>query len=147
MAQGYQEAIMSPEVIKRVQESFARVAPIAETAAELFYGKLFELDPNLRSLFTGDMREQGAKLMEMIGIAVHGLSELDALTPAVRSLGARHVGYGVMDEHYDTVGAALLWTLGQGLGDNFTPECEAAWTEVYRRLATVMKGAAAKAAA
>lgn len=138
---------MSPEQVQRVQESFAKVVPIADTAAELFYTKLFELDPNLRTLFQGDMREQGARLMEMIGIAVTGLSDLNALIPAVAALGKRHVGYGVKDEHYDTVAEALLWTLGQGLGDEFTPECEAAWIEVYGLLATVMKGAAAKAAA
>lgn len=134
---------MEQSKIDAVQSSFAKVEPIADTAAELFYGKLFELDPALKPLFKGDMKEQGAKLMRMIGIAVRGLTDLEAIVPAVKNLGARHVDYGVKDKDYDTVGAALLWTLGQGLGDDFTPEVEAAWTEVYTLLATTMKEAAA----
>ena len=138
---------MNEQQIKLVQESFAKVAPIAETAANLFYGKLFELDPSLRTLFKGDMQEQGAKLMKMIGMAVNSLNNLDALVPVVQDLGVRHVDYGVEDAHYDTVGAALLWTLGQGLGEAFTTEVEAAWTETYTVLATVMKDAASAKAA
>ena len=138
---------MSPDVIQQIQESFAKVAPIAETAAELFYNKLFELDPELPTLFTGDMKAQGAKLMETLSFAVHSLSNLDALIPALEALGARHVAYGVKDEHYDTVGDALLWTLEQGLGNDFTPACRAAWTEVYGVISAVMQGAAAQVAA
>ena len=136
---------MTPEQIKLVQDSFAKVAPIAPTAAELFYGKLFELDPELKPLFKGDMKEQGAKLMKMIGIAVNGLNNLDALVPAVQDLGVRHVDYGVKESHYDTVGSALLWTLGQGLGDDFTEDTKEAWTITYTTLATVMTEAAAEA--
>lgn len=131
--------------IELVQSSFKKVVPIAPTAAELFYGKLFELDPSLQSLFKGDMQEQGAKLMKMIGIAVNGLSNLDAIVPAVQDLGKRHVGYGVEDAHYDTVGAALIWTLEQGLGDDFTEPTKQAWIETYTLLATVMKTAASEA--
>ena len=138
---------MSPEVMRSIQESFAKVEPIAETAATLFYHKLFELDPDLRALFKGDMKAQGDKLMEMIGVAVQGLSNLNALIPELEALGRRHVEYGVKDEHYDTVATALLWTLEQGLGDDFTPACQAAWIDVYGLMATVMKGAATKAAA
>ncbi|MFC3120173.1 globin family protein [Agaribacter flavus] len=138
---------MNTQTIELVQGTFAKVAPIAETAAELFYGKLFELDPTLKSLFSGDMKEQGAKLMKMIGTAVNSLNNLDALVPVVQSLGERHVGYGVEDKHYDTVAEALLWTLEQGLGDDFTDEVKAAWVEVYTVLATVMKEAAAEATA
>mgnify|MGYP000562859060 FL=1 len=134
---------MTPEKVALVQNSFAKVVPIAPQAAELFYGKLFELDPELKPLFKGDMTEQGAKLMKMIGTAVNGLTDLDAIVPAVQDLGKRHVGYGVVDSHYDTVGEALLWTLDQGLGPDFTDEVEAAWTEVYGLLAGVMKEAAA----
>ena len=118
---------MTPEKVALVQNSFAKVVPIAPQAAELFYGKLFELDPELKPLFKGDMTEQGAKLMKMIGTAVNGLTDLDAIVPAVQDLGKRHVGYGVVDSHYDTVGEALLWTLDQGLGPDFTDEVEAAW--------------------
>ena len=126
-----------------VQGTFSQVAPIADTAARLFYDRLFELDPSLRPLFRGDMEEQGRKLMQMIGAAVSGLDDLDALVPVVQDLGRRHAGYGVLDSHYDTVGEALLWTLGQGLGDKFTPEVEAAWAQTYTVLADVMKQAAA----
>jgi hemoglobin-like flavoprotein len=129
-----------------VQESFALVAPIADTAAELFYGRLFELDPSLRRLFHGDMREQGRRLMQMITVAVRGLDRLESIVPAVRALGRRHAMYGVTDEHFETVGAALLWTLDQGLGSAYTPEVADAWTTVYTVLATTMKDAMAEAA-
>ena len=137
---------MKEETIVAVQSTFRKVLPISEVAAELFYGKLFELDPALKPLFTGDIKEQGIKLMKMIAIAVNGLRDLGALVPAVQNLGVRHIAYGVKDSHYDTVGEALLWTLGQGLGDDFTDDVKAAWTEVYLTLASVMKDAAAKAA-
>lgn len=134
---------MTPESKALVQESWTLVEPIADTAAELFYGRLFELDPSLRSMFRGDMKEQGKKLMQMITVVVRGLNRLDDLVPAIEALGRRHVGYGVKDSHYDTVAAALLWTLEQGLGAAFTPAVKAAWTEAYTLLATVMKRAAA----
>ena len=122
-----------------VLRSFAQVMPIAETAAELFYGRLFELDPTLRPMFRGDMREQGRKLMQMLAVAVHGLDRLHEILPAVRAMGRRHAGYGVTDEHYDTVASALLWTLEQGLGEQFTPDVKAAWVSVYTMLANAMK--------
>jgi hypothetical protein len=133
---------MDATQIALVRDSFAKVAPIADTAASLFYGRLFELDPALKSLFKGDMTAQGKLLMQMIATAVGALDRLDTIVPAVESLGKRHAGYGVAASHYDTVGAALLWTLGQGLGPAFTPEVEAAWTETYGLLAGVMKKAA-----
>ncbi|MBI1422730.1 MAG: hemin receptor [Gammaproteobacteria bacterium] len=137
---------MTPEQAVLVKNSWAMVMPIADKAAALFYGKLFELDPALKSLFKGDMAEQGRKLMVMINTAVNGLDRLEAIVPAVEQLGERHVAYGVKNKDYDTVGAALLWTLQAGLGDAFTPEVKAAWTEVYGVLASTMKTAAAKAA-
>ncbi len=138
---------MTPIQIDLVQSSFAQVAPIADQAAALFYGRLFELDPDLKQLFHGDMDEQGKKLMQMIAVAVNSLNNLDAIVPAVQALGERHVGYGFQPADYDTVGSALIWTLGQGLGDAFTPEVEAAWVEVYGTLSSVMlEAAAAKAA-
>lgn len=133
---------MTEEQIKLVQDSWAKVVPISETAAELFYNRLFELDPSLKPMFKGDMKEQGKKLMTMIGVAVKGLTELDKIVGAVQDMGRRHAGYGVRDEHYDTVAAALLWTLDKGLGDDFTDEVKAAWTETYVLLATTMKDAA-----
>jgi hemoglobin-like flavoprotein len=138
---------MTPREKSLVQETFAKVAPIADTAAALFYGRLFELDPKLKSLFKIDMREQGGKLMQMIGLAVSKLDALDELVPVVEALGRRHVGYGVKEADYDTVGAALLWTLEQGLGPAFTPEVKSAWTTVYGVLASTMKTAAKSVAA
>lgn len=122
-----------------VQDSWRKVGPIADTAAELFYGKLFELDPNLKPLFkNSDMKEQGKKLMQMIGAAVKGLDTLGELVPAVQSLGTRHVGYGVEPAHYDTVGEALLDTLSKGLGEDFTEDTKEAWAITYTTLATLM---------
>jgi hemoglobin-like flavoprotein len=125
-----------------VQESFAAVIPIADDAAALFYRRLFELDPQLERMFKGDMTEQRRKLMQMLTAAVKGLDRLDQLVPVVEDLGRRHVGYGVADRHYDTVGSALLWTLEKGLGNAFTPEVKDAWIAVYGLLADTMKNAA-----
>jgi len=133
---------MTPETKKLVQDSFAKVAPIADQAAALFYQNLFTADPSLKSLFKGDMVEQGKKLMKMIATAVNGLDRLEAIVPAVQDLGRRHVKYGVTSAHYDTVGAALIQTLAQGLGPAFTPEVKDAWITVYGVLASTMKDAA-----
>jgi hemoglobin-like flavoprotein len=138
---------MTPVRIALVQTSFKKVIPIGDTAAQLFYGRLFALDPSLEPLFTGDMKEQGRKLLGMIGLAVTGLNDLPALVPAVADLGRRHAGYGVKSEHYDTVGAALLWTLEHGLEDAFTPDVREAWTAVYGLLAGTMRQAAYSGAA
>jgi hemoglobin-like flavoprotein len=137
---------MNAEQIRLVQESFEKVVPIADAAAALFYGRLFDLDPALESLFKGDMVEQGRKLMQMIGVAVKSLDRLEQVLPAVCALGARHAGYGVRARDYDTVGRALIWTLKKGLGDGFTPEVEAAWAATYAALAGVMKSAQAEVA-
>ena len=133
---------MTNEQIKLVQDSFRKVAPIAETAAQLFYARLFELDPDLELLFKGNLTEQGRKLMQMLGLVVNSLDRLEQLLPAVRALGTRHVTYGVRDKDYDTVGQALLWTLRKGLGEAFTPDVEAAWSNVYATLAFQMQSAA-----
>jgi hemoglobin-like flavoprotein len=135
---------MDKDKIKLVQDSYAKVLPIAETAAEIFYAKLFEKDPSLKAMFSGDMKEQGKKLMLMIGTAVNGLNNLEKIVPAVQDLGKRHASYGVKDSMYDLVGASLLETLEVGLGDEFTPETKAAWVETYTLLSTTMKNAAAQ---
>jgi hemoglobin-like flavoprotein len=132
---------MNPGQIALVQESFAKVLPIADLAAAMFYNRLFETAPELKPLFKGDMKQQGKKLMSMIAAAVRGLNDLDKLVPVVRQLGVRHHGYGVQDKDYATVGAALLWTLEQGLGSAFTAEVREAWTTVYGVLADTMIGA------
>lgn len=133
---------MQPETIPLVQSSWRQVAAIAPQAAALFYKNLFEADPSLKPLFKGSMEEQGKRLMQMIGAAVGKLDDLPTLVPILQSLGRRHVDYGVAPRHYDTVGAALLLTLQQGLGEAFTPEVESAWTEVYGVMASVMIEAA-----
>lgn len=136
---------MTEEQILLVQQSFKKVLPISDIAAELFYRRLFEVDPTLQLLFRGDMKEQGKKLMNMLTIVVKGLGNIETLLPAVKHLGRSHSGYDVTDEHYATVGEALIWTLREGLGDAFTPEVESAWLTAYGLLSTVMKDAAATA--
>jgi hemoglobin-like flavoprotein len=139
---------MTTEEILLVQMSWRRVLPIKDAAAELFYHRLFGMDPTLRELFSGDMEEQSARLMQMVTAAVRGLDRMDALLPVVRELGMRHLNYGVRDEHYGTVGSALLWTLEQALQDDFTPEVKSAWIKVYGVLSQTMReaGFAPKAA-
>ncbi len=133
---------MTPQQIDLVQASWKQVVPVAETAAQMFYGRLFFLDPSLRALFLGDMREQGRKVMAMLSYTVNGLMRLEVLLPAIRALGRRHATYGVCPEHYYTVGAALLWTLEQGLGAAFTPAVREAWVAAYGVLANTMRDAA-----
>jgi len=134
---------MTPEQIRIVQSTWVRVLPIKDIAAQLFYKRLFEMDPSLRPLFRGDLREQGEKLMQIIDAAVNGLSHLERIVTAIQDLGRRHADYGVKDHHYDTVGAALLWTLKEGLGAEFTPKAKEAWATVYGVLAATMQEAAA----
>lgn len=137
---------MTPSQVELVQSSFAKVAPIAETAAGLFYGRLFEIAPEVKPLFKGDISEQGKKLMGTLSVVVNGLTKLETIVPAAQALARRHVAYGVTREHYAPVGAALLWTLEQGLGPDFTPEVKAAWAEAYGLLSGVMIEAAEGAA-
>jgi hemoglobin-like flavoprotein len=129
---------VTPQQVKLVQDSFAKVAPISDKAAALFYGRLFEIAPNLRALFHGDMAQQGRKLMTTLAVVVNGLSNLESILPAASALAKRHVHYGVKADHYQPVGASLLWTLEQGLGADWTPQLAAAWTEAYKTLADYM---------
>lgn len=130
---------MNQNQIQLVQDSFAQVKPIADIAADLFYDRLFTLDPGLRPLFKSNLGEQKHNLMTTLSFAVAGLNKPERILPAVRQLGTRHGGYGVQAHHYQTVGAALLWTLAQGLGEQFTPDVEEAWTAVYTLLAQTMQ--------
>jgi nitric oxide dioxygenase len=129
---------MTPEQIKLVQDSFAKVAPISEKAAELFYGRLFEIAPQVRAMFPDDMTEQRKKLMATLAIVVNGLNNLDTILPAASALAKRHIAYGAEAAHYPIVGQALLWTLEQGLGPSWTPEVAAAWTGAYTTLSGFM---------
>jgi hemoglobin-like flavoprotein len=136
---------MTEDQKKLIRSSFAQIAPNAQAVAAQFYERLFILDPTLKPLFKGDMADQGRKLMAMIGVAVAHLDRLDEIVPAVQQLGARHAGYGVPNESYDTVGAALVWTLAQGLGEDFTGEMAAAWSDCYAIISAVMQQGAAQA--
>ena len=129
---------MSPDQIQRIRSSFARLLPMAEPAAALFYANLFREDPSLQSMFRGNMVEQGAKLMQMIGGAVGLLDKPQLLTPVLRNLGRRHRGYGVRPAHYATVGAALMKTLEQGLGEAFDEATRSAWAAMYRLVSDLM---------
>jgi hemoglobin-like flavoprotein len=129
---------MTPDQIALVQTSFQKVVPIAGTAADLFYNRLFEIAPQTRPLFPTDLSEQKKKLMAMLATAVTNLHRLETILPAVKALGQRHKGYGVTVDHYTPVGAAVLWTLEQGLGPDFTPDTKTAWTAAYTALAGVM---------
>ncbi|MFK8022464.1 MAG: globin family protein [Ilumatobacter sp.] len=132
---------MTDKQIELVQTSYAQVEPIAEQAAALFYGRLFDIAPEVRSMFGDDMDEQGRKLMATLGLVVRGLNDLDSIVPAAKRLGERHVDYGVTDDQYPIVGEALLWTLAAGLGDAFTDEVAAAWAGAYGLLSGVMTSA------
>ncbi len=134
---------MTPEQIRLIQTSFLKVLPIADTAAALFYQRLFELDGSLQALFPSDLHDQGRKLMRMLQVVVNSLHRLETIVPALQEMGRRHVRYGVLDQHYATVGAALIWTLEQGLGEHFTREVEQAWGCAYTLLAETMKLATA----
>ena len=136
---------MTPKQIQLVQSTWLNVLPIKESAAQLFYNRLFELDVSLKALFHGAMDQQGEKLMQVLDVAVSNLSQLDRLAPIVQQLGQRHVGYGAQDQHYATVGNALLWTLSQGLGTDFSEEVRDARSSAYHTLTSIMREAAATA--
>jgi hemoglobin-like flavoprotein len=133
---------MIPQQIDDIQASFAKVAPIAPAAAALFYDRLFTIAPEVKPLFKGDITEQGRKLMGTLAVVVNGLNNLDAVVPVAQQLAVRHVGYGVKAEHYAPVGAALIWTLEQGLKDDFTPKVREAWIAAYNTLSGAMIAAA-----
>ncbi len=134
---------MTPDQTRIVQTTWQNLVPVADVAARLFYGRLFELDPALRQLFHGvDLEVQQNSLTNVLAHVIGHLDNLDALVPDIQALGRRHAGYGVTDEHYEVVGAALIWTLEQGLRPNWTPEVKAAWTAAYTLLSNVMRQAA-----
>ena len=133
---------MTPEQIEAVQNCFAKVVSISDEAAGIFYGRLLNTTPEARKLFRGDMDEQGRKLMTILTTVVGNLNTLEAVIPAAQKLAVRHVEYGVTADQYDKAGEALLWPLGQGLGDAFDDETEAAWATAYNTLSKVMIEAA-----
>ena len=138
---------MNTHQIQAVQQSFRLLEPVAEPAMLKFYDRLFELDPDLRHLFRASREEQAKKLAQTLAVVVKSLDRPEQILGAVKDLGRRHGGYGVKDSHYQTVGAALLWTLEQGLGQSFTPEVRDGWATAYGLLASIMQEAAGAAAA
>ena len=133
---------MTPDQITLIQESFAKVAPISDAAADIFYTRLFEIAPEVKPYFKNDMTQQGAKLMATLGVVVNGLRDLNKIVPVAQQLAVKHVDYGVKARDYQSVGSALIYTLGQGLQDDFTPELEQAWITAYTTLSGVMIDAA-----
>jgi len=129
---------MTPDQISLVQSSFAKVTPIADTAAALFYDRLFTIAPPVKQMFGGDMAEQGKKLMMTLAVVVNGLANLETILPAASALARRHISYGVKPSHYTSVGEALLWTLEKGLGDAWNAETAAAWSAAYGTLSGFM---------
>ena len=129
---------MTPDQVKLVQQSFAKVAPISDQAATIFYDRLFEVAPSVKTMFPSDLTEQRKKLMATLAVVVNGLSNLESVLPAASSLAQRHVAYGAKPEHYPVVGGALLWTLEKGLGGAWTPEVAAAWSAAYATLSGYM---------
>ena len=138
---------MTPIQIKAVQDSFALIAPDRDHVAAIFYQRLFELDPDLRPLFTTDLSEQGHKLMTMLGLVVRSLDHIGGLIPVLEAMGERHSTYGVRNEHYETVGAALLDTLDDGLGSACTPHVRESWARAYWLISDTMRLGARRAAA
>ena len=129
---------MTPEQVKLVQQSFEQVTPIADKAAEIFYGRLFEIAPAVKPLFHGDMADQRRKLVAALAAVVSGLSNLPSVLPVASALAKRHVGYGARPEHYTAVGEALLWTLARGLGTQWNHQVADAWTAAYATLSGYM---------
>jgi hemoglobin-like flavoprotein len=115
-----------------VRDSFASVEPMRDSVAMLFYGRLFELDPSLRPMFTRDIGVQGRKLMDMLSALVASLDDFNAMIPVLRALGQRHVAYGVRPDHYDTVGRALLWALARALDTEFHRATREAWKKLIQ---------------
>jgi hemoglobin-like flavoprotein len=129
---------MNSDQVALIRYSFGKITPIAEEAAALFYGRLFEIAPDVKPLFRGDMKEQGRKLIATLALVVDGLADLETIVPAASALAKAHVAYGVRAEHYAPVGVALLWTLERGLGEEWSPNLAAAWTSAYTMLSDYM---------
>jgi nitric oxide dioxygenase len=133
---------LTPQQVALVQSSFRSVQPMSATAAEIFYKRLFEIEPEVSKLFKGDARRQGSEFMQVLAVAVGGLSNVSTLVPMVQQLGLRHAAYGVQARHYDAVRQALLYALAVILQDEYTEEVRAAWATAYATLAGIMKEAA-----
>jgi|SRR6185312_11994415 nitric oxide dioxygenase len=139
--------MMTPEQVQLVRLSFTKIMAVKMDAARCFYDRLFAIAPEVRPMFSNDIESQARKLMDTLAIAIGSLRDPSLLNRVLDGLAARHVGYGVRDEHYTKVGEALIWTLEKSLGDDFTPQVKSAWTSLYAAIATQMRGAARPKAA
>ncbi|MFM9913691.1 MAG: globin family protein [Methylophilaceae bacterium] len=137
---------MTPHQISLVNKTWSMTQPLGDAVTILFYGRLFELDPSLRTLFKMDFQEQGHRLRAMLALVTTGLNQPEKLAPVLAASGQRHVHYGVLDSHYDSAGEALIWALAQCLREIFTPEVREAWIEAYELMARLMKEGAAQPA-
>jgi len=132
---------MKAEQLQLVLESLTLVQPLADAIAKSFYLHLFELVPQAQKLFTGNMDRQGSMLMTSLSLAVTGLSDMDAILPAVQALGERHYSYGVKPEYFQAGSESFIWALEQHLGDRFTPELKTAWVDAFKSLIDAMLSA------
>jgi hemoglobin-like flavoprotein len=133
---------LTSQQVALVQSTFRSVQPMSATAAELFYKRLFEVEPEVAALFKMDVGRQGREFMQVLAVAVGGLSNLSPLVPMIQQLGVRHAAYGVRPRHYDSVRQALLYTLAVILQDEYTDEVRSAWATAYAVIAGIMKEAA-----
>lgn len=129
---------MTEDQARIVQSTWRAVLPVGDTFAELFYGRLFAVDPALRKLFKDDMIEQGRNLTAMLSVAAANIGKTERIRLALRNLGRRHVAYGVRPDHFESVEDALLFALEHALIDVFTPEVKAAWQAAFRKLSSLM---------
>jgi hemoglobin-like flavoprotein len=125
-----------------VQASWQELSQHSVHVAELFYDRLFELDPSLEELFPQNLSVQSTKLMRAIGAVVRGLDDMERVTPMLQDLGRRHLDYGARPGHYVTMGKALLWTIEQSLEGEFPPRLKEAWAEVFAWVSSLMIDAA-----
>lgn len=135
---------MTPDQVHLIRKTYAILERYNDVAALIFYRRLFEIEPGLRSLFTSDIELQSRKLMDMLGSLIAMLESPAGLDAELRAMGVRHAGYGVKEEHYDPVGVALLDMLADTLGEECDAEVVAAWTELYSAVEAAMKAGAAE---
>ena len=129
---------MKAEQLQLVLQSLNEIQLLADKITTDFYQHLFEVEPSIRELFKGDIKRQGSMFITTLSLAVNGLSRMEDIQPAVRTLGERHSGYGVKPEYFQPFRESFLWALERHLRDDFTPELKSAWTEAFEMLSEAM---------
>jgi hemoglobin-like flavoprotein len=130
---------MTREQIRLVRDTFPVLESMGTAMPQLFYGRLFQLDPSTRALFHSDIRVQAAKFSQMLSALVNGLDELASFDTTLRQMGQRHAGYNVKLAHYDLVRDALLWAISQTLGPEWNRDVKAAWTALLEHVNAAMQ--------